>query len=131
MVIQAERNVLPILNNLLENREMHLEDGRFLVSPARFDTLSRAHTPEELGKWRLVRVHDRCGWVGFAVFPIYSLCFAAYVGVFTDLCYINITHFTTLGTYCMDFAEPNRFRVIALGLPVPRYPGHPLDPPLR
>lgn len=23
------------------------------------------------------------------------------------------------------------FRVIALGLPAPRYPGHPLDPPLR
>ena len=28
---KAERNVLPILNNLLENREMSLEDGRFLV----------------------------------------------------------------------------------------------------
>ena len=24
---KAERNVLPILNNLLENREMQLEDG--------------------------------------------------------------------------------------------------------
>ena len=24
-----------------------------------------------------------------------------------------------------------RFRVIALGLPVPQFPGHPLDPPLR
>ena len=24
-----------------------------------------------------------------------------------------------------------RFRVIALGLPVPKYPGNPLDPPLR
>ena len=23
------------------------------------------------------------------------------------------------------------FRVIALGMPAPRYPGHPLDPPLR
>ena len=30
---KAERNVLPTLNNLLEHREMHLEDGRFLVSP--------------------------------------------------------------------------------------------------
>lgn len=27
----AERNVLPTLNNLLENREMSLEDGRFLT----------------------------------------------------------------------------------------------------
>lgn len=29
---RAERNVLPTLNNLLENREMGLDDGRFLVS---------------------------------------------------------------------------------------------------
>lgn len=28
----AERNVLPTLNNLLENREMALEDGRFLMN---------------------------------------------------------------------------------------------------
>ncbi len=79
---KAERNVLPILNNLLENREMHLEDGRFLVSPARYDSLASSHSPADIEKWRLVRVHER-------------------------------------------------FRVIALGLPVPRYPGHPLDPPLR
>eukprot|EP00048_Salpingoeca_helianthica_P001847 m.52144 g.52144 ORF g.52144 m.52144 type:complete len:1852 (-) comp11758_c0_seq1:56-5611(-) len=79
---KAERNVLPILNNLLENREMHLEDGRFLVSPTRFDHLRATNTAAELERWRLVRVHDE-------------------------------------------------FRVIALGLPVPRYPGHPLDPPLR
>jgi hypothetical protein len=31
---KAERNVLPTLNNLLENREMALAD-RFLCSPAR------------------------------------------------------------------------------------------------
>lgn len=62
---RAEQNLLPVLNNLLENRyslkiqlsnqdyltlhhqaistqylrEMHLEDGRFLVSPERYDTL--------------------------------------------------------------------------------------------
>ena len=36
---KAERNVLPILNNLLENREMQLEDGRFLVSAERYDKL--------------------------------------------------------------------------------------------
>lgn len=29
---KAERNVLPILNNLLENREMGLDDGRFLTT---------------------------------------------------------------------------------------------------
>lgn len=36
---KAERNVLPILNNLLENREMHLEDGRHLISSKRYDKL--------------------------------------------------------------------------------------------
>ena len=29
---QAERNVLPTLNNLLENREMGLDDGRLLLA---------------------------------------------------------------------------------------------------
>ena len=38
-VEKAERNVLPILNNLLENREMHLEDGRFLIPASRYDKL--------------------------------------------------------------------------------------------
>lgn len=36
---KAERNVLPVLNNLLENREMHLEDGRFLINAKRYDKL--------------------------------------------------------------------------------------------
>lgn len=36
---KAERNVLPVLNNLLENREMHLEDGRFLIPSKRYDKL--------------------------------------------------------------------------------------------
>lgn len=81
-VEKAERNVLPVLNNLLENREMHLEDGRFLIPAKRYDKLLEEHTVEELNKWQLVRVSDD-------------------------------------------------FRVIALGLPVPKYQGNPLDPPLR
>ena len=36
---KAERNVLPVLNNLLENREMQLDDGRFLMSAERYDKL--------------------------------------------------------------------------------------------
>lgn len=35
---KAERNVLPILNNLLENREMSLDDGRFLTTKDVSDT---------------------------------------------------------------------------------------------
>ena len=64
-------------NNLLENREMSLSDGRFLVDPKRFDTLGLG-----LEESQLVRVHPD-------------------------------------------------FRVIALGVPVPRFTGFPLDPPLR
>ena len=79
---KAERNVLPVLNNLLENREMQLDDGRFLVAAKRYDSLLETHSQEELDALRLVRVSED-------------------------------------------------FRVIALGLPVPRYQGNPLDPPLR
>ncbi|XP_072473221.1 von Willebrand factor A domain-containing protein 8 isoform X2 [Notamacropus eugenii] len=79
---KAERNVLPVLNNLLENREMQLEDGRFLMSAERYDKLLQEHTKTELDSWKIVRVSED-------------------------------------------------FRVIALGLPVPRYSGNPLDPPLR
>ena len=38
-VEKAERNVLPVLNNLLENREMRLDDGRLIVAPLRYDHL--------------------------------------------------------------------------------------------
>uniref|UniRef100_A0A8D8BLW5 von Willebrand factor A domain-containing protein 8 n=2 Tax=Culex pipiens TaxID=7175 RepID=A0A8D8BLW5_CULPI len=81
-VEKTERNVLPILNNLLENREMHLEDGRFLIAAKNYDSLLERFNQEQLDKWGLVRVSED-------------------------------------------------FRVIALGLPVPKYRGSPLDPPLR
>lgn len=55
---KAERNVLPVLNNLLENREMHLEDGRFLISPNNYDKLLKEHGKSYLDQWNLVRVHD-------------------------------------------------------------------------
>lgn len=79
---KAERNVLPVLNNLLENREMHLEDGRLLIPAERYDKLLESNSKEVLDKWGLIRVSED-------------------------------------------------FRVIALGLPVPKYRGNPLDPPLR
>ncbi len=75
---KAERNVMPVLNNLLENREMALEDGRFLLPQARYAELSPAQREHS----KLVPVHPD-------------------------------------------------FRVIALGVPVPPFPGNPLDPPLR
>jgi len=79
---KAERNVMPLLNNLLENREMNCEDSTFLVSPNRFDTLLEEHSIDELNAWKLIRTS-------------------------------------------------HRFRVVALGVPVPRYPGSALDPPFR
>ncbi|KAJ3169542.1 hypothetical protein HDU88_000733 [Geranomyces variabilis] len=79
---KAERNVLPVLNNLLENREMNLEDGRHIVHPSRYDALLESHSKEELDSWRLVRASEK-------------------------------------------------FRIIALGVPVPPYPGNSLDPPFR
>lgn len=79
---KAERNILPLLNNLLENREMALEDGRFLMNAKRYDKLLETHTEAEMHRLGLIRV------------------------------------------------DPN-FRVISLSLPVPRYAGNPLDPPLR
>ncbi|KAI9029241.1 AAA domain-containing protein [Hyaloraphidium curvatum] len=58
-VEKCELNVLPVLNNLLENREVNLEDGRHLVNPHFYDTLlsSTHHTPESLAALKLVRVH--------------------------------------------------------------------------
>ncbi|ENN75271.1 hypothetical protein D910_02377 [Dendroctonus ponderosae] len=57
-VEKAERNVLPVLNNLLENREMHLEDGRLLIPADRYDKLLEEHGEKELEKWKLVRVDE-------------------------------------------------------------------------
>ncbi|XP_067641687.1 von Willebrand factor A domain-containing protein 8 [Eurosta solidaginis] len=57
-VEHAERNVLPILNNLLENREMHLENGKFLMAPERYDSLLETHTIEELNKLGILRVSE-------------------------------------------------------------------------
>eukprot|EP00854_Cymbomonas_tetramitiformis_P001590 gene1590-2225_t len=60
---RAERNVLPVLNNLLENREMGLEDGSFLLAAPRFDALlledgphGVPHTAASLAARGLLRV---------------------------------------------------------------------------
>ncbi|XP_017094765.2 von Willebrand factor A domain-containing protein 8 [Drosophila bipectinata] len=58
-VEHAERNVLPILNNLLENREMHLESGKFLMAPERYDKLLEKHTRQQLDEWGLLRVSEQ------------------------------------------------------------------------
>ncbi|KAL7746699.1 hypothetical protein RI367_007978 [Sorochytrium milnesiophthora] len=56
---KAERNVLPVLNNLLENREMTLEDGRHLVHPLKYQSLLQTHSEADLKRWKLVKTSDR------------------------------------------------------------------------
>lgn len=66
---KAERNVLPVLNNLLENREMALDDGRMLVSARRYDEAST-----EQRQHSLVCVDDRFMVVALTVpVPRYSV----------------------------------------------------------
>ena len=74
---RAERGVMPILNNILENREQNLADGTQLVPAERIAAGDAGH-----GHARFVPVHPD-------------------------------------------------FRVFCLGVPVPPYRGHPLDPPFR
>lgn len=56
---KAERNLLPILNNLLENRELNLDDGQFLVSPQRFEKLVEVakDSNQDLNSLNLLKVH--------------------------------------------------------------------------
>lgn len=54
----AERNVLPTINNLLENREMMLEDGRFLMKKETIQQLEKNDgNTAASGSARLVPVH--------------------------------------------------------------------------
>jgi von Willebrand factor A domain-containing protein 8 len=55
---RAERNVLPTLNNLLENREMPLEDGRLLVSPERYAFLQQQQLADDPINSSLVPIHQ-------------------------------------------------------------------------
>jgi len=53
---KAERNVLPTLNNLLENREMNLDCGKLLVSQKRYqDLLASGQSDDSF----LVGVHEK------------------------------------------------------------------------
>lgn len=109
---KCERNVLPVLNNLLENREMSLDDGRFLM---RYEA------------W------GSCTNVSVANYALWCLCVKSYS------LYGSATRYAELlkseGREALDKLNivpvSARFRVIALGLPTPTFTGHPLDPPLR
>ncbi|KAK7683695.1 hypothetical protein QCA50_013071 [Cerrena zonata] len=59
---KAERGIMPLLNNLLENREMNLDDGTHIMHPQRFALLDPAEIQE--GK-RFIPAHKN-----FRVFAI-------------------------------------------------------------
>ena len=57
---KAERNVLPILNNFLENREMQLEDGCFIVAAKRYDKLAKVRYLQHIKPSRRGSDHVGC-----------------------------------------------------------------------
>lgn len=78
-------------------REMNLDDGRFLISPTRYEELLKTQSKSELDALKLVPCHK-----DFQVIALGS-----------PLSYV------TERTLCN------------VGLPVPRFQGYTLDPPLR
>lgn len=61
---RAERNLLPILNNLLENREMALEDGRLLIRYERWkDLLNKNQNLSD----KIVPVHPNFRVIGISI----------------------------------------------------------------
>lgn len=52
----CERNVLPVLNNLLENRELQLDDGRLLIHHKRYKELKLQYSKEQLDRMRIFEI---------------------------------------------------------------------------
>jgi hypothetical protein len=107
---KAERNILPLLNNLLENREMvnvtahirpgprtdasvlptqALEDGRFLMNAKRYDKLLETHTEAEMHRLGLIRVDPN--------FRVISLSLPVPLLLAVCVCDVCVTH------YCVCF----------------------------
>ncbi|CAD2217090.1 AAA domain (dynein-related subfamily), putative [Angomonas deanei] len=102
---KVERNVLPVINNLLENREMHLDNGQILIHPARYDSLLRDIVGEKTTA-------------------------AAQSGVEVDMNQLvedGKKQLELMGLLRVS----EKFKVIGITVPVPPYEGNPLDPPLR
>lgn len=56
---KAERNVLPVINNLLENRELVLEDGRTIIHWERYDKLEASVGSTELTLKGILRASEQ------------------------------------------------------------------------
>ncbi|KAK7198606.1 AAA domain protein [Novymonas esmeraldas] len=108
---RVERNVLPVINNLLENREMHLDNGSVLIHPARYDSL--LHNLYE-SKLQHQRHRPRSDGAADAVSRAGLIAEAKH-----ELAQMGLVRVS------------EKFRVIGITVPVPPYEGNPLDPPLR
>ncbi|KPI84112.1 hypothetical protein ABL78_6828 [Leptomonas seymouri] len=107
---RVERNVLPVVNNLLENREMHLDNGSVLIHPARYDSLL-----QELYESKLQQRHGGQGRGELSMTQRAELIAEAK----HELAQMGLLRVS------------EKFRVIGITVPVPPYEGNPLDPPLR
>ncbi|KAG5510829.1 hypothetical protein JKF63_07901 [Porcisia hertigi] len=106
---RVERNVLPVINNLLENREMHLDNGSVLIHPARYDSLLQKLYDSKLQQRGHQEQSTRDG------VPRAELIAEAK----HELAQMGLVRVS------------EKFRVIGITVPVPPYEGNPLDPPLR
>ena len=66
--------MLPLLNNLLENRELNLDDGHFLVASERYDKLEiLSKKTEELKNLNLLRVHEDFRVIAIGIYLLYNI----------------------------------------------------------
>ncbi|ESL05510.1 hypothetical protein TRSC58_06839 [Trypanosoma rangeli SC58] len=107
---KVERNVLPVINNLLENREMHLENGMMLIHPERYDRLLQELLTAKRGRY------EHGGSEGRGEDADGAMRHAAAQEELRRMGFIRVSE---------------NFRVVGLTFPVPPYEGNPLDPPLR
>jgi hypothetical protein len=85
---KCERNVLPVLNNLLENREMNLEDGKFLISYKNYQKLLETHSEEELKRMGLLCTHPNFRVIALSV-PVNPFSSTVSCPVFTHTCFVH------------------------------------------
>ena len=109
---RVERNVLPVVNNLLENREMHLDNGSVLIHPARYDSLLKKLDESKLQL-------QRSGSSPTAGEPGATQRAVLIAEAKHELAQMGLVRVS------------EKFRVIGITVPVPPFEGNPLDPPLR
>ncbi|KAG6898082.1 hypothetical protein C0992_006002 [Termitomyces sp. T32_za158] len=74
---KAERGIMPVLNNLLENREMNLDDGTHIIHPQRYAQLEASNTISVGGGHNFVPAHKNFRVIAIAApvppYPGYPL----------------------------------------------------------